>query len=339
MKKALKVILAIIVISAVFCMLLDRDGEDSDKSDICDTFSEESTGTENSVADEMPSDTVTEESTDICTDFGSIPEYSGNPYYILNDNIPCFSDADKSRTDAFEYYSPLDSLNRCGQAYANLCRQLRPDSERGEIGQIKPSGWHTVKYNGLIDGNYLYNRCHLIAYQLAGENANEKNLITGTRYLNTCGMQYFETLVGNYIDRTQNHVLYRVTPVYEGDNLVASGVQMEGWSVEDGGRGICYNVYCYNVQPGIIIDYASGESCLGETESLTGEVQTAPVTTSDGEQETYEFIINTNTGKFHLDSCDSVADMAVHNKMPYTGTVQEVIDMGYKPCGKCLPGY
>jgi DNA-entry nuclease len=190
----------------------------------------------------------------------TIPAYSGDAYIILNGNQPVFSDDDKANTDAFEFYSDLDSLGRCGQAYANICPELEPTEERGAIGSVKPSGWHTVKYNDLIDGNYLYNRCHLIGYQLAGENANEKNLITGTRYLNVTGMLPFEDEVDDYVDMTGNHVLYRVTPVFEGDNLVASGVQMEGWSVEDGGSGICFNVFCYNVQPGVGIDYASGDS-------------------------------------------------------------------------------
>lgn len=193
-------------------------------------------------------------------DPGNIPEYSGNAYITINNNIPQFDDKQKKSTEEFEYYSDLDSLGRCGAAFANICPNLQPTEKRGEIGQVKPSGWHTVKYNDIIDGNYLYNRCHLIGYQLAGENANEKNLITGTRYLNVVGMLEFENKVDKYVDDTGNHVLYRVTPVFEGDNLVASGVHMEAWSVEDDGDGICFNVYCYNVQPGIGIDYLTGDS-------------------------------------------------------------------------------
>lgn len=190
----------------------------------------------------------------------TIPAYSGKAYVELNNNQPDFSGSDKEITKAFEFYSELDALGRCGQAYANICRELQPLTERGSIGHIKPSGWHTVKYNDLIDGNYLYNRCHLIGYQLAGENANEKNLITGTRYMNVEGMLLFENEVDDYVDRTGNHVLYRVTPIYDGDNPVADGVEMEAWSVEDSGEGICFHVYCYNVQPGITIDYTTGES-------------------------------------------------------------------------------
>ena len=193
-------------------------------------------------------------------DPGDIPEYSGNAYITINNNIPQFDDEQKKSTEEFEYYSDLDSLGRCGTAYANICPNLQPTEKRGEIGQVKPSGWHTVKYNDIIDGNYLYNRCHLIGYQLAGENANEKNLITGTRYLNVVGMLEFENKVDKYVDDTGNHVLYRVTPVFEGDDLVASGVHIEAWSVEDDGDGICFNVYCYNVQPGIGIDYLTGDS-------------------------------------------------------------------------------
>ena len=189
-----------------------------------------------------------------------VPAYSGEPYVELNGNAPEFSDEEKQNTKAFEKYSPLDSLGRCGVAYANICKEIQPTEPRGEIGSVRPSGWQTVKYNDLIDGNYLYNRCHLIGYQLAGENANERNLITGTRYLNVQGMLPFENMVDDYVDETGNHVLYKVTPVFEGNNLVASGVQMQAWSVEDQGRGICFNVYCYNVQPQITIDYATGDN-------------------------------------------------------------------------------
>lgn len=187
-----------------------------------------------------------------------IPEYFGEPYVVLQDNWPDF-DAGDLTTEAFETYSELDELGRCGAACANICLDIMPAEPRGEIGQVKPSGWHTVKYD-CVDGKYLYNRCHLIGYQLAGENANRQNLITGTRYLNVMGMLPFENMVDDYVEETENHVLYRVTPVFEGDNLLASGVQMEAFSVEDDGEGVCFNVYVYNVQPGVGIDYATGES-------------------------------------------------------------------------------
>ena len=188
-----------------------------------------------------------------------IPEYSGTPYVEVNDNRPFFAEEELT-TETFENYSPLDSLGRCGVAYANLSKETMPTDERGEIGMIKPAGWHTVKYPDLIEDVYLYNRCHLIAWCLAGENANELNLITGTRYMNRDGMLPFENMVARYLDHHDTHVLYRVTPIYTGNNLIADGVLMEAYSVEDEGEGICFCVYCYNVQPGIDIDYKTGES-------------------------------------------------------------------------------
>ena len=190
----------------------------------------------------------------------TIPPYSNQPYITLDNNIPDFDDADKTTT-AFETYSELDSLGRCGVAYANVCEEIMPTGERGDISSITPTGWQSVKYD-CVEGKYLYNRCHLIGYQLAGENANEKNLITGTRYMNIDGMLPFENAVDDYVEETDNHVLYRVTPDFENNNLVADGVQIEALSVEDNGEGICYNVYCYNVQPGVDIDYTTGISRL-----------------------------------------------------------------------------
>ncbi|MCI9063756.1 MAG: hypothetical protein HFJ17_04055 [Clostridia bacterium] len=197
-------------------------------------------------------------------DLNTIPEYKDTPYVILNNNKPNFTENDYT-IESFEKYSELDKLGRCGPAFANISRDIMPkeNEERGAIGLVKPSGWQTKKYNGKIDGNYLYNRCHLIGWQLAGENANERNLITGTRYMNVEGMLPFENQVDDYLEKKQNknnHVLYRVTPIFKDSNLVVSGVQMEAFSVEDNGKGICFNVYVYNVQPGIIIDYKTGES-------------------------------------------------------------------------------
>lgn len=188
----------------------------------------------------------------------NVPEFSGQPYVVINDNTPEFTEDDLT-TDAYEFYSQLDQLGRCGYAMACIGVELMPTEDRDAIGQVKPSGWHTVKYD-FVDGKYLYNRCHLIGFQLTGENANEQNLITGTRYLNVEGMLPFENLVADYVKETGNHVLYRVTPVYDGDNLVARGVQMEAYSVEDNGEGICFHVYAYNNQPGVTIDYFTGES-------------------------------------------------------------------------------
>ena len=189
-----------------------------------------------------------------------VPEYFGDPYVVINNNVPYFTKDDFIET-SYEYYSELDDLGRCGEAIANIGQDLMPTEKRGSIGSVKPTGWHTIKYD-IVDGKYLYNRCHLIGYQLTGENANTKNLITGTRYLNIEGMLPFENMVADYIKETNNHVLYRVTPIFEENNLVASGVLIEAQSVEDNGKGIMFNVYCYNVQPGIIIDYSDGSSSL-----------------------------------------------------------------------------
>ena len=263
-----------------------------------------------------------------------IPAYDGTSYIQLENNMPDFTEEEKKSTEAFERYSDLDSLGRCGQAYANICPELQPTEERGTIGNVRPSGWHTVKYNDLIDGNYLYNRCHLIAYCLAGENANEKNLITGTRYLNVDGMLPFEEKVDAYVKETGNHVLYRVTPIFEGDNLVASGVEMEGWSVEDEGAGICFHVYCYNVQPGIGINYADGTSWESEIQEQTPNSELM----GDNKNETEQtYILNTNTKKIHRPTCSSVSQMKEKNKQIYEGTVEELENMGYTPCKKCNP--
>lgn len=191
-------------------------------------------------------------------DLKSIPKFKNKPYTVINNNVPTFSKNIISDKD-YEYYAPLDSLGRCTYAVASVGKKLMPTEKRGAIGSVKPTGWHTVKYD-FVDGKYLYNRCHLIGYQLSGENANRQNLITGTRYLNVEGMLPFENMVADYVKETNNHVMYRVTPVYDGNDLLATGVQMEAYSVEDDGDGICFNVFCYNVQPGVKIDYSTGES-------------------------------------------------------------------------------
>ncbi|MCD8027399.1 MAG: DNA/RNA non-specific endonuclease [Erysipelotrichaceae bacterium] len=199
---------------------------------------------------------------DTVIDLDSIPDYDEDPYIEINDNIPYFTD-DEITTEVFEEYSELDDLGRCGVAYANICQELMPTEKRQSIGMIKPTGWQIAKYDFIV-GQYLYNRCHLIGFQLAGENANEKNLITGTRYMNVDGMLPFENMIADYVKETDNHVLYRVTPLFDGDYLIASGVEMEAYSVEDDGEGICFHVYVYNVQPGVVIDYATGDNELEE---------------------------------------------------------------------------
>ena len=276
-------------------------------------------------------------------DLSEIPLYTGDPYVVIDNNVPDFSEDDFT-TESFESYSELDSLGRCGTAYANIGQDLMPVEKRGSISEVKPSGWHSVQYD-FVDGNSLYNRCHLIGYQLSAENANEKNLITGTRYLNVEGMLPFENMVADYVKETDYHVLYRVTPVFEGDNLVASGVQMEAMSVEDEGDGIEFNVFCYNVQPGVGIDYASGDSWQDDS-NVQGEtarsVQIESQISENTDQETKEevsvgttYIININTGKFHYPDCRSVKQMKESNKMEYTGSREELIGEGYSPCGNC----
>ena len=210
------------------------------------------------VIQELESESATEGHADTSQAEEGIPDFSGEPYVAINGNIPFFVEEEYT-TESYEYYSELDELGRCGVTMACIGQDIMPTEDRGEIGSVKPSGWHSVKYD-CVEGKYLYNRCHLIGFQLAGENANKKNLITGTRYLNVEGMLPFENMVADYVQETGNHVLYRVTPIFEGDNLVATGVCMEGWSVEDNGEEICFCVFAYNAQPGIVIDYATGES-------------------------------------------------------------------------------
>lgn len=282
-----------------------------------------------------------------------IPAYSGTPYTEVNGNQPYFTEEELT-TQSFETYSELDSLGRCGMAYANVGQDLMPTEPRGEIGAVKPSGWHLVKYDN-VDGKYLYNRCHLIAYMLAAENANPQNLITGTRYLNVQGMLPFETKVCDYVKNTGNHVLYRVTPIFDGDNLLADGVLMEAYSVEDAGEGISFCVFAYNVQPGIGIDYATGDnwaegsgtyqstvaSVAEETPVPQPETDTAvqitPESSAPQESQGITYVLNTNTKKFHYPTCSSVDDMKEKNKQIYTGSREEVINMGYVPCKRCNP--
>lgn len=296
----------------------------------------------------------------------AIPAYDGKAYVVVNNNEPFFTDSDMTTT-AFENYSDLDSLGRCGVAYANICKDIMPTEERGKIGMIKPSGWHTVKYD-VIKDRYLYNRCHLIGYQLAGENANPKNLITGTRYLNVEGMLPFENLVADYVNNTGNHVLYRVTPMFSGSNLVANGVLIEAKSVEDNGGGILFNVYCYNVQPGVGINYENGDSWLdgttpqkqsaqtdtpknegsqssdgsgaGEsgsssstTESASSGSDSSAAENSDADSSNSETMVHiTATGKkYHRAGCRTL------KKSDTEVTLDEAKSMGLSPCGICNP--
>lgn len=262
----------------------------------------------------------------------AIPAYDGRAYVAVNNNEPFFTDSDMTTT-AFENYSDLDSLGRCGVAYANICKDIMPTKERGKIGMIKPSGWHTVKYD-VIKDRYLYNRCHLIGYQLAGENANSKNLITGTRYLNVEGMLPFENLVADYVNNTGNHVLYRVTPMFSGSNLVANGVLIEAKSVEDNGGGILFNVYCYNVQPGVGINYENGDSWLdGTTGSASSGSDSSAAENSAADSSNSETMVHiTATGKkYHRAGCRTL------KKSDTEVTLDEAKSMGLSPCGICNP--
>ena len=290
-----------------------------------------------------------------------IPEYTDSPYVAVNGNVPYFTEDDLTDV-SFESYSDLDSLGRCGVAYASVSTDTMPTEKRGSIGEVKPTGWINAKYD-FVDGKYLYNRCHLIGYQLTAENANEKNLITGTRYLNVQGMLPFENLTADYVKETGNHVLYRVTPIFEGDNLLASGVLMEAESVEDDGDGVLFCVYVYNVQPGVAIDYATGDNWLAEDggagsaaaagsgnssasengantssggkNTSAGSSGSTVSKTSDSESGTY--ILNTKTMKFHRPDCTSVEKIKAENKEEYTGKRSKLIEEGYEACKSCKP--
>ena len=251
-----------------------------------------------------------------------IPPYFGQAYVPIDDNVPGFTE-DELTTDSYEYYSPLDELGRCGFARSCVGVDLMPTEERGSIGSVKPSGWQTVKYD-CVDGKYLYNRCHLIGFQLTGENANKQNLITGTRYMNVDGMLPFENLVADYVKETENHVLYQVTPLYDGENLVADGVQMEALSVEDGGEGVCFNVYVYNIQPGVVIDYATGESRLDDETAASAGGETI-------------YVLNTSSKRFHTPDCSGAASISEANRQEFAGSRQDLLDQGYAPCGACKP--
>lgn len=261
----------------------------------------------------------------------TVPVYSGEPYTELNGNIPYFTDREKTE-DVFEHYSDLDTLGRCGAAYANICKELMPTEKRGEIGMIKPTGWHTVRYDDIISDKYLYNRCHLIGFQLAGENANEKNLVTGTRYMNVDGMLLFENMIADYVKETDNHVLYRVTPIFVGDDLVCRDVEMEAYSVEDNGEGTSFHVFVYNIQPGIEIDYATGDSWVAN--SMADIVDD---TEEHAQYATTLYVINAKTRKFHFPDCDSVGKISKQNKKERETDRAELIAEGYTPCGSCKP--
>lgn len=320
-----------------------QDVEPDDTESVPEDQPQEPDGNERETGSSAPEPSHELEPAETTFTFSSVPTYSGSAYVAVNDNVPYFT-ADDLTTTSFESYSSLDSLGRCGVAYACVGQDIMPTEERGSIGQVKPTGWHTIKYD-CVDGKYLYNRCHLLGYQLTGENANEENLITGTRYLNIEGMLPFENMVADYVQETNNHVLYRVTPIFEESNLLASGVLMEGYSVEDGSEDILFCVYAYNVQPGVTIDYATGDSYLTSGGSAVSEEPSTPVTPQQPEEsETTgagavqaDYVLNTNTKKFHLPSCSSADDIKESNRQEYSGSREELIAQGYDPCKRCNP--
>lgn len=372
--KKLKLLLANIILAGVLVLGGCADAGESSQS----SSSKETTAHESSSSEDQSAETSADGSDDKSsqTDFDNssgadtagkaktatskaktsavstskIPKYSGSPYIKIHNNVPFFKKSDLTKK-VFEKYSKLDALGRCRTAYANICKATMPTEKRGRIGMVKPSGWHTVKYNN-VDGKYLYNRCHLIGYQLTAENANERNLMTGTRYLNVDGMLPFENMVADYVKETNNHVLYRVTPMYTDENLLADGVLMEAESVEDKGKGISYCVYVYNVQPGIKIDYETGDSSAknasnemssGSSSKSSGNTyhsskkHTSTQSSSGQSSAKGTYIINENTNKFHKPDCRSVKMMKDKNKKKYIGKRSVLINSGYEPCKNCNP--
>ena len=277
-------------------------------------------------------------------DLSKIPAWSGDPAYPIDGDVPNFSKKEITRK-SFEKYSELDDLGRCGVAIACLSKDTMPTEKRESIGMVKPAGWHTVKYPDLIKDKYLYNRCHLIAFELGAENANEKNLTTGTRYMNVDGMLPYENAVAEYIRETGNHVMYRVTPEFVEDELVCRGVLMEAYSVEDKGEGIEFAEFVYNVQPGIIIDYKTGDShrASDKTASVSGTskdsiaVQKSITRHEKKEAEQHTYVVNTRSGVFHKPSCESVGKMSSKNKKTVKESRKALIGEGYKPCKSCNP--
>ncbi len=266
-----------------------------------------------------------------------IPDYSGSPYTVLNDNKPEFSDSDLTAT-AYESYSELDELGRCGVTIACVGVEIMPTEKRESISSVKPTGWVNNKYDAdLVDGEYIYNRCHLIGFQLTGENANKQNLITGTRYMNVEGMLPFEDMVADYVKETKNHVLYRVTPIFVGNNLLASGVKLEAFSVEDSGDGVCFCVFVYNVQPGITINYANGDNWLNDNERVPVTTENSMDSAQIGGGSGTTYVINTKSKKIHLPTCSAVEDILEENRDEYIGSKKYLLDHGYMICGICKP--
>ncbi|MEC4272484.1 DNA/RNA non-specific endonuclease [Adlercreutzia sp. R25] len=329
---------------------------------------EQQISAEEAVASEASETTAGEEPSEAVAEApavspADIPAYDGSPYVYVNGGEPSFGDEERAAAPGTESYGELDALGRCTTAFAVVGTETMPDEERGSIGEVKPTGWQMAKYE-FVDGKYLYNRCHLLGFQLTGENANERNLITGTRYLNVEGMLPFENAVADYVRSTGNHVLMAATPLFEGDELVARGVAMMAESVEDGGDGVSFNVFCYNVQPGVAIDYATGDNRLDGTiegtplpdvsgpkdDTASGTSGAAPSAeaASDSGKSTEEpdesaakgvaeYVLNTNSKKFHMPSCSSVDQMSAKNRQDVQDTRESIVEQGYDPCKRCNP--
>lgn len=351
MRKRIRILLSAILLAGA--MAVSGCGtEQGTGQNAAEAVQEAQTGQETEQEATVPEDgqevpETPDKGTEASVDLSSIPAYSGSPYVALNGNVPNFTAEDLTAT-SYESYGELDSLGRCGVCIASIGRDLMPTEDREGIGSVKPTGWHTVKYNGLVDGNYLYNRCHLIGFQLSGENANEQNLITGTRYLNVDGMLPFENMVADYVKETGNHVLYRVTPVFEEDNLLASGVVLEAQSVEDQGEGIQFHVYCYNVQPGITINYADGTSQLdgSQTAESSSDAAQAEMPAAAGQASGQEaFAVNPRNGKIHqTGQCPATGTGSSSMSDPqYFATYEEAEaysrqvapDQAQRQCGNC----
>ena len=291
--------------------------------------------------------------------YHDLPAYDGSPYVYVNDGEPAFTDDERAAAAGTELYGELDALGRCTATFAVVGTETMPTEERGSIGEVRPTGWKMGKYD-FVDGKYLYNRCHLLGFQLTGENANVSNLITGTRYMNVEGMLPFENAVADYVHATGNHVLMRATPVFDGDDLVARGVHMMAESVEDGGDGVAFNVFVYNVQPGVVIDYRTGENMAAEDATPLPDVSgdggdassdgggTGTKGSADGgtalsdsgaatEKGTTEYVLNTNSKKFHVPSCSSVNQMSAKNRQDVTDTRENIVGRGFEPCKRCNP--
>lgn len=330
---ALLLALLLTVSSLAGCDLLELDGTGSKGG-----YTEDDAGGDRDSSDtQKPTDSDKDEDQEqdlTVSGFATvegIPDYSGEAYVELNGGRPYFT-ADEIVDQSYEYYSALDAIGRCGYTMACIGRDIMPTEDRESISSVKPSGWINKRYDTeLVDGGYIYNRCHLIGFQLTGENANKYNLITGTRYLNIEGMLPFENMVADYVKETGNHVMYRVTPIFVGSNLLASGVKIEGWSVEDGGEGICFCVFAYNVQPGITINYATGDNSLSENGSeLTDETESQQASEST-------YVLNKNTKKIHKPTCTYADKISAANKEEYTGGIDALISDGYSACGTCKP--